>query len=195
MYWNLLCWVPCKQEKSQAVPPRASPMCCLPGSAPQNSGQPVMPFRGLVGSSWHGWPEQEATFPLHLPSPEMEACQPKLASSFAELVMQRVLVITWDLWEVGAGQCYSAFGPRGIHVCCKSPVRFTKLQCLVPRCKLLTNCNQHNLPGANVCVCPVLLWRKARNAWPHDHRGSWIQEFRSLNLTWKFCSGVLELCF
>lgn len=77
----LLCWVPCKQEKS----------CChvLPAwqGSPKFRSACEDQSEGLVGSSWHGWPEQGATLPLHLPCLEMEACQPQLASSFVALVM------------------------------------------------------------------------------------------------------------
>lgn len=71
--------------------------------------------------------------------------------------------MTWDLWEVRLEQRYS--GPWGIHVSCKSPVRSTKLQSLVPSCKLLTSCNQHNLPSANVCMC-VQSFHKGRQETP-----------------------------
>jgi len=90
------------------------------------------------------------SLPLH--HPEREAHQPKLAPSSAALGMQRDLVTTRDLREARLGQRYSAFGPSGIHVSCKSPVRSTKLQSLVPSRKLLTNCTQHNLPSASACM-------------------------------------------
>lgn len=68
----LLCWVPGKQANSRALLSRAAPMCCLPGSRVVLLGQcsprlrsacegwsPSSP-KGLVGSGWHGQPEQEA---------------------------------------------------------------------------------------------------------------------------------------
>lgn len=77
----LLCWVPCKQAKSQVLPPRAAPMCRPPGSRVVLLGQCSPRFRWagegrsssspkeLVGSGWYGWPEKEANFISPSPLP------------------------------------------------------------------------------------------------------------------------------